>query len=39
MRKAEENQYSFGKVDISQIKINPKSRDEIDKTVKGLQYI
>ena len=39
MRKADENQYSFGNVDISQIKINPKSRDEIDQTVKGLQYI
>ncbi|MEI7905461.1 MAG: ISNCY family transposase, partial [Candidatus Firestonebacteria bacterium] len=30
---------TFGKVDISQIKTDPKSRDEIDKTVKGLQYI
>ena len=39
MRTTIDNQMTFGKVDISQIKINPKSRDEIDKTLKGLQYI
>lgn len=39
MRQIIENQYSFGNVDISQIKADPKSRDEIDKVVIGLQYI
>jgi hypothetical protein len=39
MRKIIESQYSFGNVDISQIKVDPKSRDEIDKVVLGLQYI
>jgi len=39
MRKTYEFQQTFGNVDISQIKTDPKSRDEIDKTVRGLQYI
>jgi transposase, IS5 family len=39
MRKTIENQLTFGNVDISQIKTDPKSRDEIDQIVKGLQYI
>lgn len=39
MRKTQEEQMTFGNVDISQIKTDPKSRDEIDKTVKGLQYL
>ncbi|MGD0343304.1 MAG: ISNCY family transposase [Bacteroidales bacterium] len=39
MRKTYENQQTFGNVDISKIKTNPKSRDEIDKTVRGLQYL
>jgi hypothetical protein len=39
MRKIKEEQMTFGNVDISQIKTDPKSRDEIDKTVKGLQYL
>jgi transposase, IS5 family len=39
MRKTYENQHTFGDVDISQIKTNPKSRDEIDRTVLGLQHI
>jgi len=39
MRKTFEFQQTFGNVDISQIKTDPKSRDEIDKTVRGLQYI
>jgi transposase, IS5 family len=39
MRKTIENQLTFGNFDISQIKTDPKSRDEIDKIVRGLQYI
>ena len=39
MRKTYEYQETFGNVDISQIKIDYKSRDEIYKTVKGLQYL
>ena len=39
MRKTYKSQYTFGDVDISQIKTDPKSRDEIDKTVLGLQHI
>jgi transposase, IS5 family len=39
MRKTLDYQQTFGKVDISQIKTDPKSRDEIDRTVRGLQYI
>ena len=34
-----ENQMTFGNVDISKIKIDSKSRDEIDKTARGLQYL
>jgi len=39
MRKTYEYQPTFGNVEISQIKTDPKSRDEIDRTVRGLQYI
>jgi len=39
MRKTLENQMTFGSVDISKIKTDPKSRDEIDKAVRGLQYL
>jgi len=39
MRKDFEFQQTFGNVDISKIKTDPKSRDEIDKMVLGLQYI
>ena len=39
MRKEYEFQQTFGNVDISQIKTDPKSRDEIDKIVRGLQFI
>ena len=39
MRKTYEYQQTFGDVDISKIKIDYKSRDEIDKVVCGLQYI
>ena len=36
MRKTQEEQMTFGNVDISQIKTDYKSRDEIDKTVLNL---
>jgi len=39
MRKTNNTQMTFGNVDISQIRTDPKSRDEIDRTVRGLQYI
>lgn len=39
MRQTIEMQPTFGNVDISQIKPNPKSRDGIDRTVLGLQYM
>jgi transposase, IS5 family len=39
MRKTYEIQPTFGSVDISQIKTDPKSRDEIDRAVLALQYI
>ena len=39
MRQTIEMQHTFGNVDISQIKPNPKSRDGIDRTVLGLQYM
>lgn len=39
MRVVQENQMTFGQVDISTIRFNPKSRDDIDKILKGLQYI
>lgn len=39
MRVVLANQSNFGNVDISEIKTNPKSRDEIDKAVRGLQYL
>jgi transposase, IS5 family len=39
MRQPFDFQLSFGDVDISKIQPNPKSRDEIDKAVSGLQYI
>jgi len=32
-------QMQFGEVNISQIKFNPKSRDDIPKILRGLQYI
>jgi hypothetical protein len=32
-------QLAFGEVDISQIKFDPKSRDDIPQILKGLQYI
>ena len=39
MRQVIESQMRFGDVDISKIKVDYKSRDEIEKCVIGLQYI
>lgn len=39
MRKRIEEQLAFGQVDISQIKFNPKSRDDIPQVLRGLQHI
>ena len=39
VRQVENSQLCIGQVDISQIKINPKSRDDIPQILKGLQYI
>lgn len=39
MRKVMEMQLSFGEIDISNIKFDLRSRDEIPKLLMGLQYI
>lgn len=39
MRKVIETQLAFGDVEIGKIRTDPKSRDEIDRTVRGLQFI
>ncbi len=39
MRVVQNAQMVIGEIDISQIKFNPKSRDDIPKILKGLQYI
>ena len=39
MRKVEEKQMKLGEVDISKIEMDLKSRDEIPKLLRGLQYI
>jgi hypothetical protein len=39
MRVLKNPQMQFGEVDISEIKFNPKSRDDIPKILKGLQFI
>jgi IS5 family transposase len=39
MRIVKNPQMQFGEVDISEIKFNPKSRDDIPKILKGLQFI
>jgi transposase, IS5 family len=39
MRIVQNPQMQFGEVDISQIQFNQKSRDDIPKILKGLQYI
>jgi len=39
MRQVINSQLEFGQVDISKIKFDPKSRDDIPKILRGLQYI
>ena len=39
MRKTIEPQMQLGEVDISKIEFDPRSRDDIPKLLKGLQYI
>lgn len=39
MRKIENQQLQIGEQDISQIYLDPKSRDDIPQVLKGLQYI
>ena len=39
MRVVQNEQMQIGEVDISQIKFDPRSRDDIPKILKGLQYI
>lgn len=39
MRKVNEIQFQIGEQDISQIYIDPKSRDDIPQLLRGLQYI
>ena len=39
MRKLIDSQLTFGTIDISQIKFDIKSRDDIPQILKGLQYI
>jgi len=39
MRVVQNPQMQVGEVDISQVKFDPKSRDDIPKVLKGLQYL
>ncbi len=39
MRAVQNVQMQIGEVDISQIRFNPKSRDDIPRILKGLQYL
>ena len=39
MRLIERKQKTLGEVSIAEIKFNPKSRDDIDQLLKGLQYL
>jgi len=39
MRKVIDTQLTFGMIDISQIKFDIKSRDDISQILMGLQYI
>jgi hypothetical protein len=39
MRKVKESQMKLGEVNIANIKLDPRSRDEIPKLLMGLQYI
>ena len=39
MRKVESTQFEIGGIDIGQIHINPKSRDDIPALLIGLQHL
>ena len=39
MRVVQSNQMTIGEVDVSQIKFDPKSRDDIPKILRGLQQL
>ncbi len=39
MRAVQNSQMTIGEVDISQMKFDPKSRDDIPKILKGLQHL
>jgi IS5 family transposase len=39
MRQVIDNQLKFGTIDISKIKFDPKSRDDIPQILRGLQYL
>ena len=39
MRVVQNPQMQVGEVDISQVKFDPRSRDDIPKVLKGLQYL
>ena len=39
MRVVQNNQMAIGEVDVSQIKFDPKSRDDIPKILRGLQQL
>ena len=39
MRVIQNEQMQIGEVDISQIKFDPRSRDDIPKILKGLQHL
>jgi hypothetical protein len=39
MRVAQNEQMTIGEVDISNIRFDPKSRDDIPKILRGLQFI
>ena len=39
MRAVQNRQMQIGEVDIAQIKFDPKSRDDIPRILKGLQYL
>lgn len=39
MRQTDNPQLQFGQIDISEIRFDPKSRDDIPQLLKGLQYL
>ncbi|NYZ70123.1 ISNCY family transposase, partial [Endozoicomonas sp. SM1973] len=39
MRLVKNPQLQFGETDISEIRFDPKSRDDVPQLLKGLQYI